>query len=500
MSEKDVTLGGGAFIALLRDLEEELDPASCAYPDFNYWPILRFAINYKRKMGESLRKGNAPVVSQRRRNWLNFSAKFRRRPEKPHIPSRLRLGKEPAAPVEVLYLNRKHQYTSGPDGALIQPFTDALRYIVRDTAPASMTLVDRRPKGSCLIPPERIPKIGSFRTTSLIKPRTASDLRLRDAILERVHHLNQLLAKYAPDLQLSTEDILVNIEMTSAKLHAMRALLEDISPKVVYLSSYTGAHYICAAARPLGITVVDIQHGSMHRHHALAANWHRVPTGGYELLPDFFWCWNARSANYVSQTVPPCHGTIVGGNPKAALEQLLMPADPSCAIRHDRSQVILALQYGAEALVMPHVLEAYRRTRHSVDWHFRMHPMGWDRLSEAIETLGVPQEAIVAASRLPLHQQLPQMDLLVTNASTIVFEALEHGVRPVVCSSQGALTFDDLRQSGELAYAKDTETLCAEIEALESNPVKPAGTGGAGGTDPDHIRRTFAEILGRAGC
>jgi len=499
MPQQDQLLEGGAFIAFLNELEDQLDPASFEYPDFNYWPILRFAINYKRKMGKSLRQGEALEISTARRRWLKVLGHLRRPADPPSIPSKLQMKAPPGASPDVLFVNRKRQYVPGPEGAWVQPFTDGLRHVLGDTAPACMTLLDRHVGGDYLIEPHDMPKTGTFRTIALLEPRNARDLALRDAILDRLAHLNSVLAGTAPHLQLSEKDILVNIEQASARMQVTRAFLEKLAPKLVFLSSYTGAYFICAAARSLGITVVDIQHGGMHRHHPLAANWHKVPAGGYALLPDVFWCWTNRSAGYISDTMPACHQAIVGGNPKAALEQMLAPHDLAQTARGDRPQILVALQYGAEDLVKPHVLEAHARTRDTADWHFRLHPMGWDRRQEAVKLLQVDENMIVTASRVPLQQQLAGMDLLVTNNSTIVHEAIDHGVQPVVCAELGAMTFDDLIQSGALLYAPDVEILCQTIAGLETNPDRNAETGNRAPSGIAQIRQTFATLLEQSG-
>lgn len=128
---------------------------------------------------------------------------------------------------------------------------------------------------------------------------------------------------------------------------------------------------------------------------------------------------------------------------------------------------MVALQYGVDDLIKPHVLAAFEHTRDHVDWHFRLHPMGWERKDEALQVLGIDETVLVDSSRQPLQNQLPQMDLLLTNMSSIVREAVDIGVNAAVCTKQGAEFFDDLLQNGTVNHVVDEDAICACINNLD---------------------------------
>ena len=71
------------------------------------------------------------------------------------------------------------------------------------------------------------------------------------------------------------------------------------------------------ACRELNIVSVDIQHGMQGEFHAAYASWNRLPTKGYELLPNKFWCWSEFEAITINQWSKNSSGkyeSIVGGN------------------------------------------------------------------------------------------------------------------------------------------------------------------------------------------
>src|SRR6185503_3691071 len=69
-------------------------------------------------------------------------------------------------------------------------------------------------------------------------------------------------------------------------------VLDRAQPELALISCYTslpGMALSLAAARKQ-LRAVDVQHGVTVQNPAYEG-WTRFPEGGYELLPDLFWCW-----------------------------------------------------------------------------------------------------------------------------------------------------------------------------------------------------------------
>ncbi len=468
---------GAKLITVLNTLEAELDPSSFSQGPFNFWPIIRFSINFTAK------KGCKTVPNPAPQKWLKHQMKraarplanFKNRHPKLHLRIKSRDKALLALPnADVLFFNRANRYVNTFSGNVAQPFSDGLRYLTNDQGLERYTVVEgdpRKGRRDFLVPSATLPRPPKSNTLSLLQPITRTEKQLRDNVIERTCAVNVLLKDLAPELKIDENFILNRIEREATKADYFGRFLDQICPKVVFITSYTGTPYVCAAAKTRGVTVVDIQHGSMHSHHPLSANWSHAPSGGFELLPDVFWCWNTRSAGYINKTMPINHHALVGGNPKAALERHLSVEDFAPRSTNERPQILVALQYGLEDLLRPHVLDAYRLTKNIADWHFRLHPMGWSQIGKAMELLGVSKDRLEAVSQVPLYQQLPAMDLLLTNHSTIVYEAVEVGLRAAVCTRHGAATFDDLLNSGSIAFANDTQTILEMIRDFDSLSV-----------------------------
>jgi len=472
-------LEGRAFIALLNKIESHIKPASCTYFYFNYWPIIRFAINAQRKIRPTMTYPAVPDLTFDLAKKLYVKAYKKRATQTAALQDikSLVAGIEiqddfkSIAPVEALFLTRKSQYHTTKKGQIASLLPDGIRYLANEDC-SHLTIVDEDPRGAqnafllntAIAKP---PKMNA--PTNLRDPKNLAAFWARKRISKTIAQTNALIPDAQAILRVDEYNILTSIMNASKFFLYWIAVLEHLKPKAIFLSSFTGAYYICAAGKHLGIPVIDIQHGGMHSHHPLAANWQHAPEKGYELLPDVFWCWDARSADYVNAVPLKGHTTCVGGNPKAALQYALAHStlpETTPAQTPDRPQVLVGLQYGSDPMIEPHVKEVYLATRHLVDWRFRLHPMGWSFLDEVVQTFEVPENAVREESNKPLHQVLPEIDLMLCNASTILHEAVDHGAAGAVWSQKGATIFEDLVRQNSVTVATDHETLSGVVHRL----------------------------------
>lgn len=495
---------GAEFVKLLNKIEKEIQPKSCRIKGFNYWPILRFQINSIRRNGFTGGERELPAIKIRWRNalynfcsgWLSQarSSTHEMRWLDEAIDSFPREIFDDIPKADVLYLNRKTQYLR-LGRTVFQPCTDGLRWIAnQDLSQLTLTNQDPRNTGEGLLVPTLVqPETKRTRPFALVKPKTSQDHAARHKVLSKIKKTNSILQQSAPALQLNEFSILDRLERSAFQMVYFTALLEKVRPKTVFLSSYTGASHVCAAARRLGVTVVDIQHGGMYPDHPSAANWSYAPEQGYELLPDVFWCWSEDSARWISNTTTNYHKTIVGGNPKSAVEEALQ--DPAAAPNlppksvDGRPRVLVALQYGKNELLPAHVVDAYEATKTSVAWFFRLHPFGRDRIDEAIQVLDISAEEILRFSDCTEVQAMGAMDILLTDASTIVYRSLEMGLKTAVWSDMGAAYFSFLIQEGRLEALTNSE----EIVGFVSAPSQPLSASEL--SDTDSRERNSHEVI-----
>ena len=90
--------------------------------------------------------------------------------------------------------------------------------------------------------------------------------------------------------------------------------LKEIYVTCWYLPDMMG---ICAAASELKIRTIDIQHGKQGKYQAMYSGWTNIPSNGYDLMPEKFWCWGKPSCNHILESSPnrTKHIPFVGGYP-----------------------------------------------------------------------------------------------------------------------------------------------------------------------------------------
>ena len=470
---------------IFRALEHNLHIQSMRVRDFNYWPIVRFAINYHRKYGTPYTSGEVPEsLFDTPRVGATFCSLFgaverigsnavRKVGFVKKEPSEFSAAFEHIPRSDVVFWTRAKQHVLRPDGRVFHPVLDSLRDII-DPELNAITMLQGEQQAEHVRPVFQLPKRKDLPTTvnySVLRPTSPAAAADRNQIRKTIASVNGLLNEFGHGLRVELYDILSRIDIVIRECDVARAVLVRARPKVVLLTSFTGAYYVCMAGHQLRIPVVDIQHGGSNQYHFAATGWHNLPSAGYEALPRWFWCWTSRSASYVQFPDGVPHGAVVGGNPKLAVDDRrsalsLDGAWQSLAKSLEaeaRPVVVVALQYGRDALLPQHVLDFQRANSARFRWVFRLHPMGGDRRGELERATGLSENGISAAMTIPLAELLKRSNFVLTKSSTIVHEADAFGVRPIVWSHKGAELFDDLVKAGVLDVALDGNSLGAAL-------------------------------------
>jgi hypothetical protein len=358
------------------------------------------------------------------------------------------------------------------------------------------------------------------RTPSAFIQPAIERARMRGLVESRLRRVPTSLAGYdalrraRPDVELPTPEHLVRgtiyIEVF-ADLY--RRMLECLRPRVVYIVCYYGAERaaMLVAARQLGIPTVDIQHGYSGDLHWAYSRWANIPAGGFELLPDYFWCWSEdehRSMSSWADTSRGAHRALVGGNLFADMWRESEPRTEAVRL-HDELVVSLlrrhagrpAVLYAANGLEDDAQLRALGKvigaTRNELFWYCRPHPnrpADGPRMERCLRegiALGNPSASrgaldvdVENATALPLYALLRHMSLHVTETSTTVIEASAFGVPTVLWGTLEAPSFMTYIASGMAKAAAPDEVpdaLRAQLAAKARLPrpprVDPAGLG-----------------------
>lgn len=287
-----------------------------------------------------------------------------------------------------------------------------------------------------------------------------------------------------------------------------KAWLARTGAKVGFIADYGMAeHAFCLAARELGISTVEIQHGVQGPLHGAYGQWHAVPRGGFNIRPNGYWCWDERDAETINAWALPSGifpGAFVGGDawfdmwsdvdlPAVRGLHRELSAEGAGAPGKD---ILLSLTSTGE--VLPDVvLDALRRSPPDWRWWPRLHPANQaQRRAPTLNVLRpfrIRENRIDVATSAPLPGILRQMDAqVVIGPSTVIMQAAQLGIPSIVVGT-GALEaprfFPNEAESGSLTIAESGS------ELLEGIRRSARGTPIAGNSGVDRARSTMRWLL-----
>jgi len=258
--------------------------------------------------------------------------------------------------------------------------------------------------------------------------------------------------------------------------------MEFLRPKVLFYSSFTGWTPLTWACRRLGIPTVDIQHGGQSPYHYLTTHWTKVPTEGYDFMPDYFWCWSDTNRRFIEPWLPggACrHVPLVGGNRHVAkwrrLGETLLAADEReylAKLRTKRKVILVTLGYSVEEILPQSLVEAVANAP-DWSWLFRLHPLHRgpsvvDGLRRRLRSAGVADVDVEMPTRTRLHALLAAAHHHVTPFSTAGREALAFGVPTLIVHPVGRTYFADEIESGIFQYAESAQEILARLSHQEA--------------------------------
>ena len=297
--------------------------------------------------------------------------------------------------------------------------------------------------------------------------------------IENGQKLADLLAGTRFDLALTEEYLMMEGERLLHYIRYFRELLSAVRPRVVFLRRYYDniGMALVAACKTLGIVTVNIQSERQGAFHGMYSHWLRVPEKGYEMLPDFSWCWGKPTA--INMHAPRAKASrhlrpLIGGHPWLArwIERgsngLALDADAQDLLGRigGYQKVILVTLQRSDVNIPNVVLEAMRKTPADWYWLVRLHPDArgkTDEIIASLEALHIENVNVEQATHLPLYLLVQHSQRHITQWSTTALECLRFGVPTILVHTRGKNIYADHVADGLFTYAGNAEQI---IDAL----------------------------------
>jgi tetratricopeptide (TPR) repeat protein len=248
-------------------------------------------------------------------------------------------------------------------------------------------------------------------------------------------------------------------------------LLRQIQPKAVLLVCWYGdiVMGLIWACKDMGIISVDLQHGITSKEPS-TEGWSRIPTDGYELLPDIFHVWGKAFKDSADKKRPAgcCHHqAMVGGN--AWMRKVIQAAPAIDGVNEDffeylkQKEKIILVTLQQPGPLPRHLLEAMKCLPSNWLWLMRCHPVFGKgesgNISDSLSSHDICNYEVDNTTQQPLFTLLKYAHHHLTSHSATSFEALLYGVPTTLFSSDGYYYFKEYIDAGFFNYASSADAL-----------------------------------------
>ncbi|MGP9517877.1 hypothetical protein [Psychrobacter sp. AOP7-C1-14] len=270
-------------------------------------------------------------------------------------------------------------------------------------------------------------------------------------------------------------------------------ILRKLNPKIIIFHPYYYNIPLITAAKRMNILTADLQHGVMHGYNSvLYDNWQELPIDGYTALPDIFFTWSDKEADYLNRCVfdqNPHHKAIPLGYKWLEFEtnkdnKIVKMIDSwNCNYK-----VLISLQ--KDALLPNNILQIMKK-QDGILWIIRSHPKG-NKINES-QVQGVSNVLFGnVIDEVLISDLFKTVDFNITPGSTTVLEADFYNVKSFVYSKEGFLNYKDYIDNGLVKYI-DSNTQSIDLETLNEFRKKPSIGYFKCGID---TKKIFEELIG----
>lgn len=241
------------------------------------------------------------------------------------------------------------------------------------------------------------------------------------------------------------------------------------------------------ACNEFGIPSIDIQHGVQGALHVAYGRWNAVSGDGYNLLPDYFWCWSDEEAQNIyswSSDNSIRHKPIVGGNlfleqvQKGEIffkeeENLKKEINNSYFKKH----ILVTLQPINYKGTLERLASCMDCTPKEWMWWIRLHPSMHSNKGDIVKFLEKKVNSfkninVEKATDLPLYLLLKHVDVHITSFSSVVIEAEAFGVRSIIIDQLGIAYYKKQLENGSAIYAQDQKSIINTIFKLDNKTTR----------------------------
>lgn len=234
------------------------------------------------------------------------------------------------------------------------------------------------------------------------------------------------------------------LQMTEINLYKdfFMSAIKKNKPKFIIVECYYSSERfgLILAAKELGIPCADLQHGIQGSHH-IAYYYGKMPTEGYELLPDYFFVWSKFDKQNIESWTGKegRHRAMIVGNTwmefcerRKDILELRNVSRVIERIANGKVNVLFTMDYD---LPNDNIFKLIKKSPKNWYWWIRMHPVtsNDNNLKERlVSKMSGDNWNIDDATLVPLPVLLRVIDINITFGSTVARECNDLGIPSIV--------------------------------------------------------------------
>jgi hypothetical protein len=464
------------IIEIINLIEEEPAIIKWKYKDVDFWPLLRLEIYMALSidlMKMSKDNGNGARLKSLITGNLKFPFKYLG-----DFTKNSKFQKK-----DVLFLSDGISFTK-VNGKYFEKFIDPLKYELDNMNLSSLRLDpfhnyhSPRFSPSIFIQPFLDPII--IREFLSCRPKNEFDKKNREIVFSIFKNNNLEKFNSVVEKAFIKSKLIYKISLFFEKK------LKLIQPKIVFVVWYYGVYgaSMILACRRLSIQTVDIQHGVQGDLHAAYGSWLNVPKHGYNLLPNYFWCWSKSEIDVISKWNNSIenHEAILGGN--MLLEKWNSKEYPF-VIDFEKIfnqlnligfNILVTLSPGISTPeVLGNLYKAIADTQYKYNWLIRLHPnmlSEKDKVIADLKSYKINKYVLNEVTRLPLYTILNNTDLHITHSSSTVIEASIFGIRSIIVNEYGKELYEKQIEDAVAVVRINSNEISSEIDDILKHNLK----------------------------
>jgi len=245
-------------------------------------------------------------------------------------------------------------------------------------------------------------------------------------------------------------------------------LLNYLKPKSIYLKSFNNinAFAICASSKDLNIETFEYQHGQQGEYSLAYSSWKNIPKKGYSILPKVFLLWDSIFSSKFEKWISrqEYHRFEIVENYWVKFVKSNSYLFPKISIDNNYVNVVVCLQ----SLKIPELIIELLNNSDKLKWHFRIHPKDFaniEIITKTLNQMGINQSKVdlKTTNQIPIESVLKSFDIIITEWSTVAYEAYLNGNKSIVIGNKGFNAYYFFIKRGGILFAENSKDLLKHI-------------------------------------